>query len=462
VPLPGCAPQTLTRSRLPAQIDLSAFKIQRNRRLGGRVLIAGLALVLITMLAVGKHHTPEAIEHAKVTRLGPKNPLKSKIPLHSFRANLKDNAGYVTSFPYGGLTNQLIELFKLVHLGQLLDRSAILTELKATHGEGEDVPLSTYFDLPSFSYYTNASMVEWRDVKIPDIPGTADEQLSCWGWRNEEPLHRYNVKTAFWPPPGQLTVPSSIETSMTFPAIEVLVSQNWDGWLKETAERYFGSVQAAPPFPDKRLLCFENLFYVPSTRFVHGTIDNRYSIEELAPEDPVWRDVGRHLKFTPHVNHIADELLQALLGRSASRPFIGVHLRQGDFVQFGRIEGGESSVLIERYSDAVDQVQKDLIQQKRSKKSKYGAKSSTKPVPVLFTTDSAEPALLRKLSNLGWVYVNHVEFATQARFGGWMPAVLDSAILSRASGFVGTKQSTFSYVTARRVESWNKGVSIIV
>jgi hypothetical protein len=33
-----------------------------------------------------------------------KNPLKSNIPLHSFRANLKEGHGYVTSFPYGGLS----------------------------------------------------------------------------------------------------------------------------------------------------------------------------------------------------------------------------------------------------------------------------------------------------------------------------------------------------------------------
>lgn len=31
-------------------------------------------------------------------------PLRSNIPLHSFRANLKEGTGYVTSFPYGGLS----------------------------------------------------------------------------------------------------------------------------------------------------------------------------------------------------------------------------------------------------------------------------------------------------------------------------------------------------------------------
>lgn len=134
-------------------------------------------------------------------------------------------------------------------------------ELKAVHSEGGDLPLSTFFDLASLSYYSNVSLVEWRDVKIGDTAGTQSETLSCWGWRDESPLARYNIKTWFWPPPGQLTVPSSIETSMTFPAIEVLVSQEQTKWLEETAERYFGSMDNAPPLPDKQLLCFENLFY---------------------------------------------------------------------------------------------------------------------------------------------------------------------------------------------------------
>jgi hypothetical protein len=76
--------------------------------------------------------------------------------------------------------------------------------------------------------------------------------------------------------------------------------------------------------------------------------------------------------------------------------------------------------------------------------------------------NSDDPAFIMKLSKLGWIYANHVEFATAARFGGWWPGMLDSALLSRGIGFVGTKQSTFSYVAARRVESWNGGITTVV
>ncbi|KAL8287015.1 hypothetical protein RQP46_004021 [Phenoliferia psychrophenolica] len=327
----------------------------------------------------------------------------------------------------------------------------LLTELKAVHSEGGNLALNSVFDIKSFSYYSNVSMVEWRNVKIPDVPGTRHEKLSCWGWRDERPLARYNVHTDFWPPPGQLTVPSSIETSMTFPAIEVLVSQSQDTWLKETAIRYFGSVEKAPAFPDSQLLCFENLFYVPSTHFVEGAVDRSYAIEEFAPDDPVWSQVGRHLYFSDAVNRIADELLHSLLG-STKNPFVAIHIRQGDFVALGRT----ALAVADSYLAAEQAVQIELAGRKRPGLFSVGTLGNRR-LPVLFTTDSEDPIFVEKLVKLGWIHVDHTEFATATRFGGWYPGILDSVLLSRSIGFVGTKMSTFSYIAARRVETWNGG-----
>ncbi|BGP11357.1 hypothetical protein OF846_005074 [Rhodotorula toruloides] len=424
-------------------------EIRRNRRTYERIILLGLAIVvLVLLLSGGKsgNGRPSMLEKAKMRGARRKNPLRSNIPLHSFRANLKDGAGYVTSFPYGGLTNQLIEMFKLVHVGQRLDRTVILTELKATQSEGGDVLPSEFFDLDSFAYYSNVSLVQWKDVKIPDITGTQPEELSCWGWRDERPLARYNVKTHFWPFPGQLQVPSSAETSITFPGIEVLASQDNTPWLKESATRLHGSRDNSPPFPDKQLLCFEDLFYVPSVKFVDGSLDKTYSIQELRPDGPVWDKVGRHLRFNSHVNHIADELLAALIG-SRRKQYIGVHIAKGNST--GRI----SQETVDAFKAGVKQVQADLA------KLKGGSKGH---LPVLVATDSDDPVFLSKLAKLGWIYINHGEWATRARFGGWYPGVLDSVILSRAIGFVGTKESSFSSIAARRVETWNGGLSRVL
>ncbi|GAA5821108.1 hypothetical protein JCM11251_001968 [Rhodosporidiobolus azoricus] len=434
-------------------------EIRRNRRTVERLAAVAAVVTLSLFLIFGRSSSSSSssgsgvslFQKAKLKASGPAYPLRSNIPLHSFRANLKEGHGYVTSFPYGGLTNQLIELFKLVHVAQRLDRDAILTELKATHSEGGDVPITDFFDLKSFSYYSNVSMVRWQDVKIPDITGTQSEVLSCWGWRDERPLERYNIKTHFWPFPGQLQVPSSIETSITFPGIEVLSSQDNTPWLTETANRFFAGVENAPPFPDQQLMCFENLFYVPSVKFVEGSVDKSYTIEELRPDGPVWSKVGQHLRFNDHVNHVTDEFMIALLG-SRRKQFIGVHIRQGDFVTLGRASKAYDEV-VDMYSAGVRQVEAELRKRRNGPKGR---------VSVVFTTDSDDPSFIMKLKKMSWIYADHVEFATQARFGGWWPGVLDSALLSRGIGFVGTRQSTFSYISALRVQDWQGGVTTIV
>lgn len=356
--------------------------------------------------------------------------------------------------------NQLIEMFKVVHVAQRLDRTAILTDLAAVHSEGGDRPLDEFFDLKAFAYYSNASVVSWNDVKLVDTVGTQPEHLSCWGAREQgedEPLKRYNIKTDFWPYPEEYRVMSSIENSITFPNIELLESNDQTPWLTDFARSTFGTIDKAPAFPDPNLLCLENTFYVPNIRNFDGAPDYKHSIEELSHEGPIWEDVGTHLRFNKHIDHLTDELLIALLGSNRKR-FVAVHLRQGDFVDLGRASKAADEVA-ETFKAGVERVQKAL--HARTGGSGSGNKKA-KDLPVLFATDSTDPAFIKKLNQLGWIYINHVEFATSARFGGWYPGVLDSSILSRASGFVGTRQSTFSYVAARRVESWNGGATLIV
>lgn len=311
--------------------------------------------------------------------------------------------------------------------------------------------------MKSFAYYSNASVVSWNDVKLVDTIGTQQEKLSCWGAREggeDEPLARYNIKTDFWPYPEEYRVTSSIENSITFPNIELLESKDQTPWLKNFAQTTFGSIDQAPAFPDPSLLCLENTFYVPNIRTFDGAPDYKHPIEELSHEGPIWEDVGRNLRFNKHINHLTDELLIALLG-SNRKKFVAVHLRQGDFIDLGRASKAADEVA-DTFKAGVERVQKAL----KARKGKKGAK--TADLPVLFATDSTDPVFIKKLSKLGWIYINHIEFATSARFGGWYPGVLDSSILSRATGFVGTKQSTFSYVAARRVESWNGGATLIV
>lgn len=358
-------------------------------------------------------------------------PLRSNIPLHSFRANLKTGQGYVTSFPTGSLSESgaSLRVFVLPALLTCEARSLLLgsraadglfqahahrsetrprrhcvrfflphasifdrgkkqrpdslrpcrTELRAAHGEGGDVPLTDFFDLRLFAHRANVSLVQWRDVKIPDMRGTQQEQLSCWGWRDTRALSRYNIKTDFWPYPGQLQTPVSTETSITFPGIEVLALQDNSKWLEETARRTFPDEATRPPFPDQQVMCFDNLFYVPVVKFVYGQLDTSYAIEELPPDSAVWTHVGQHLHFNSHVNHIADELLAALIG-SRRKQFIGVHIRTGKAIDWsGGNAANTTAELIDSFKAGVQVVQDQL---RRRRKGHRG------DLPVLFTTDA--------------------------------------------------------------------------
>lgn len=238
--------------------------------------------------------------------------------------------------------------------------------------------MTDFFDLRMFAHRANVSLVQWRDVKIPDIRGTQQEQLSCWGWKDTRALSRYNIKTDFWPYPGQLQTPVSTETAITFPGIEVLALQDNTKWLEETASRTFPDEATRPSWPDRQLMCFENLFYVPIVKFVYGQLDTSYSIEELPPDSAVWTDVGQHLHFNSHVNHIADALLTALIG-SRRKQFVGVHVRTGKVVDWADKGSNTTVELIDSFEKGVDLVQDQL---RRRRKGHRGE------LPVLFTSDT--------------------------------------------------------------------------
>lgn len=459
--------------------DIPALSFKRTRRWWERAAVIALAVCFVLFWLGKSVSRSQYYPLESGTRI---KPLRHTTPLPSFRDNLWEDSAYVTTFPYGGLTNQLLEAFKLVHLGHRLDRTAILPDLTAVHAEGTNTPFSSFYDLAPFSDAANVTVTEWSKVKMQKIDGPVAESLSCWGNRpypEWDPLAEYKIRTTFWPPPKQLTVQAYDSRALSFPAIEVLVSSDQTEYLQSVQQEVIGSTATLPDIPDQQVLCISNLFYVKNAvRFVHGQVDGRYTIEELDPTDPIWHDIGRHLHFNKATNKIADDILSYLLGPSytppalrhasiepskklvdAGTPFIGVHLRQGDFIQMARAGHPLSA-----YATAVDLLQARLALLLRPSKHHFNFGSTKKgdKISVLFTTDSKEPEFIESLTRLGWTFIDHDKLKTVKRYGGWYPAVIDSLILSRGVGFVGTKQSTFSYVAARRVETWSNGLTSIV
>lgn len=77
-----------------------------------------------------------------------------------------------------------------------------------------------------------------------------------------------------------------------------------------------------------------------------------------------------------------------------------------------------------------------------------------KKYQIVATTD--EPAgseFIEHVRDLGWYVLSHEELLTTEVLGGWWPTILDSAILARGRGFVGTPSSTYSHLAVRRHSS---------
>ena len=79
-----------------------------------------------------------------------------------------------------------------------------------------------------------------------------------------------------------------------------------------------------------------------------------------------------------------------------------------------------------------------------------------------FFTDERDPAFWSEVRAYGWVYFNHTEEQTLEKLGEWYLPIVDIVSQSLAIGFVGTVHSTFSLLSALRVDEWNNGSTIYV
>lgn len=78
------------------------------------------------------------------------------------------------------------------------------------------------------------------------------------------------------------------------------------------------------------------------------------------------------------------------------------------------------------------------------------------------TTDEKDPEFWDQVQELGWIAIDHEEERTFQKYGEWYPPIVDFVAQSMAAGFVGTHDSTFSLVSARRIEDWNNGPTSMV
>ena len=146
-----------------------------------------------------------------------------------------------------------------------------------------------------------------------------------------------------------------------------------------------------------------------------------------------------------------------------------MHIRRGDFGRNCK-DSDKCYTPLAKFKKGVDGMLKQLLEKKNIDIKKVILMSGTFRFPsskhllflTKFTKDEKDPKFWEEVREMGWVHFDHEKEATLERYGEWYLPLIDIISQSLASGFVGTMSSTFSLVSARRVEDWNGGPTVLV
>ncbi|KAJ7230252.1 hypothetical protein GGX14DRAFT_410269 [Mycena pura] len=374
------------------------------------------------------------------------SPISRLIPVSD---NLRPDTKYITS--WGG--NAGWTIMKLVYLGLLTDRVSVLPLHTSTHlpGEGPPLMVSEVFDLPRLRMALGKPVLEWQDVKQAN--SSVLDDIGCWdvwstvggdkGPRPSSVTQKLNLdisytKTPFW---IKLYPDQKHDLHSTFWSLAALDSPT------ARAESLVGTQALPSPQhqlslpPDEQLLCYDYLYYAVSSQ--PPEIGSEYS--------PVWRDVGQHMHWTPRLERLADEYVRQALGIDTEDPippYISVHARHSDFEAFcpPHLPPHECFASLPTLARRVDEVKAEILERK-----------GVEVAHVLVTSDERNQTWWDRVVEMGWRPADHARFNTEEVHGVWYPVLLDSVILSRGIGLVGTDGSTLSILASRRVQTWNDG-----
>lgn len=207
--------------------------------------------------------------------------------------------------------------------------------------------------------------------------------------------------------------------------------------------------------PEDQVFCIDHTLYRPE----HPT--TKHSTTHLDPRDhTAFFKHGRHLHFAPEIHETAGEIVAHLLGHKHS--FLAVHIsasaRASECKLLNEPDRCEANLL--DYQRAVSRV-KHVVAQTAGRKNREN-RHAAKNLSVVVSTDIKDLAFLGELANLGWTVLDYEDLEIRERFGRWDPQLMDQAIESRASGFVGTRGSAQSTISALRVRTWRSGPTELI
>ncbi|GAA5866862.1 hypothetical protein JCM1840_004293 [Sporobolomyces johnsonii] len=396
----------------------------------------------------------------------------------SFRDELSTDMKYLTSPQHGNLAEQVMNLYHLAHLSTVLQRIPIATPFSVTTTEDSLtkalVPVSSLFDMARFSHASSVAVLDWQDLR-PDPEAKKTEQLGCWIGKLGEPEVQQRAESMWRSGIEASFVPVRVSTSRTRQGVptgdELLATHEFISNFDHDASAQAGLIEQARhdssistathsrhANPEDHVFCIDHSLYRPE----HPT--TQHSTTHLDPRDhTAFFSHGQHLHFAPDINKMAADVVAHLLGHR--QPFLAVHIS-------AEARAAECHLLSEldkcfpevaTYQHAIGRLKHlTSISQGSSHRKSREHRHSARTLSVVVSTDVKDLAFLGELSHLGWTVLDYDDLELKERFGTWSPEVLTQAIESRAAGFVGTRGSPQSTLSALRVRAWHKGPTELV
>ncbi|GAA5850377.1 hypothetical protein JCM8547_001852 [Rhodosporidiobolus lusitaniae] len=392
----------------------------------------------------------------------------------SFRDELSTDSKYLISPIHGDFAEQVMNLYHLSHLASVLQRIPIATPFSLPSPKEletlQSVPVSTIFDMARFSILTNIAALDWHDLRPHEAEEAGKrEQLGCWIGNvpvevresRAERMKEIGIAPSFVPVRVALAKGDPGKGDELKGVHEFINRFDQDASAKSgliDQARHDSSISSSTyrhKNPENHVFCIDHSLYRPE----HPT--TRHSTTHLDPRDhTAFFTHGKHLFFAPDVHETAGEVVAHHLGHH--NPFLAVHIsaktRQSECKLLNQPE--KCGIDLSDYSHAVDRV-RHLVAAATHRKSRE-QRHSARTLSVVVSTDIKDLGFLGELVNLGWTLLDYDDLELRERFGAWAPELMDQAIESRAAGFVGTRGSPQSTLSALRVRTWRSGPTELV
>lgn len=438
-------------------------------------LVAVAAVVLVYYVASGalagepaRTHTSSASK-SRIPGLFKSARRMSSQEAESFRQELDPEVSYLTSPVTGDLAEQTMNLYHLAHLSKVLGRVPLLPSLSVSlaHQHHVHLPASQLFDIPRFRSFTNTSALDWHDVRPAHLTHT--EPLGCWvgpSAKGDALAAREQLMLQNGVAPTFVTLRAS--TSRTkhghTTGDELMESHKFIRSFDRDAGGQAGVLEQATHAadihtaagakhfkPEQHLFCIDPSLYRPE----HSTAMHVVG-HGLDPRDhSAFHHFGKALHFTPELVESAADVASFMLGGGQ---YISVHIDAAAHRRECALldQPGHCTPLLAGYAEAVERVRHAAASSAAHRKSRK-ERHHVRTLGVLVSTDVSDLAFLGELAGLGWTLMDYADLELRQRFGSFSAEVMDSAIHSRAVGFVGTRGSPEATLAALRVHSWRNG-----